>query len=202
MLNMEEFTPNSHKFKESQKETSGEKKVEKVISGKAKVKKKNGASKFAETFLSEDVSNVKSYVIQDVLIPAAKKLVSDIVTNGIDMILYGESGRSKKRTNADYVSYRSYSDSKSRPAEPRTRAGYRYDELIFESRGDAEEVLTRMDELVETYGMVSIADFYEAAGEPCKYTDNYYGWTDIRHADVNRVRDGYVIKLPKAISLK
>lgn len=199
---MEEFTPNSHKYKESKNEALEEKKVEKVISGKAKIKKKTGASKFAETFLSEDVSNVKSYVIQDVLIPAAKKLVSDIVTNGIDMILYGESRQGRKRTNADYVSYRSYSDSNSRPAEPRSRNGYRYDELIFESRPDAERVLIQMDEILETYGMVSVADFYEAAGEPCKYTDNYFGWRDIRSADVKRTYDGYVIKLPKPVSLK
>lgn len=199
---MEEFTPNSHKFKEAQKEALEERKVEKVISGKAKVKKKTGASKFAENFLSEDVSNVKSYVVQDVLIPAAKKLLSDIVTNSIDMILYGESGRNRKRTNADYVSYRSYSDSKSRPAEPRARETYRYDELIFETRGDAERVLTEMEDILETYGMVSVSDLYEAAGTASKYTDNYFGWRDLRHADVQRVYDGYVIKLPKPVSLK
>lgn len=199
---MEEFTPNSHKFKESQKEAREEKKVEKVISGKAKVKKKTGASKFAENFLSEDVSNVKSYVVQDVLIPAAKKLLSDIVTNSIDMILYGESGRGKKRTNADYVSYRSYSEGRSRPAEPRTRERYRYDELIFESRADAEKVLIEMEDILEEYGMVSVAAFYEAADVSCRYTDHDFGWRDLRSAYVQRVYDGYIVKLPKPISLK
>ena len=33
------------------------------------------------------------------------------------------------------------------------------------------------------------------------YTDNKYGWTDIRNASVIRVRDGYMIKLPKALPL-
>jgi hypothetical protein len=33
------------------------------------------------------------------------------------------------------------------------------------------------------------------------YTDNKYGWTDIRSASVNRTRDGYALKLPKALPL-
>ena len=31
------------------------------------------------------------------------------------------------------------------------------------------------------------------------YTDNKYGWTHLRSADVQRVRDGYLLKLPKAL---
>ena len=58
-----------------------------------------------------------------------------------------------------------------------------------------------MNELIDTYGMVSVADFYDLVGLQCNYTDNKYGWTDIRNASVVRVRDndgnGYLIKLPK-----
>ena len=34
------------------------------------------------------------------MIPAGKKLIDDIVTNGISMLLYGEAGRTKKNTKA------------------------------------------------------------------------------------------------------
>mgnify|MGYP004450855969 CR=1 FL=1 len=83
---MENYPSNSHKAREE----VAEKKVEKVVSGKTSTKKKSGMRKLSDTFLSEDVSNVKSYIFSEVLLPAAKKLVSDIVTNGIDMLLYGE----------------------------------------------------------------------------------------------------------------
>ena len=83
---MENYPSNSHKAREE----VAEKKVEKVVSGKTSTKKKSGIRKLSDTFLSEDVSNVKSYIFSEVLLPAAKKLVSDIVTNGIDMLLYGE----------------------------------------------------------------------------------------------------------------
>ena len=60
---MDDYKPNSHKFKEEQKESTSEKKVEKVISGTAKSKKKNEIQKFADVFISEDVNNVKSYIL-------------------------------------------------------------------------------------------------------------------------------------------
>lgn len=93
---MEEYKPNSHKSKEEQKNLVPEKRVEKVISGTVKPKKKSEVQKFADVFISEDVNNVKSYIVMDVLVPAIKKAISDIVTNGIDMILYGEAGKSKR----------------------------------------------------------------------------------------------------------
>ena len=85
---MSEYKSNSHR---SKNENRDNKKVEKIVSGKARVKKKSGISKLKDNLISEDVDNVKSYAITDVLIPAAKKAISDIVTNGIDMILYGET---------------------------------------------------------------------------------------------------------------
>lgn len=188
---MAEYKSNSHRSKEQ----SSDKKVEKVISGNAKVKKRSA--------LSDDIQNIKSYVIMDVLIPAAKKAISDIVTNGIDMILYpGGNGR-PKRSNANHVSYRSYYDNRDRDRryDPETRSrrtSYSYDDIIIDTRAEAEEVLERMDELLDTYNVVSVADLYDLVGISCSYTDNKYGWTNLRNAEVIRVKDGYFLKLPKA----
>lgn len=201
---MENYKPNSHKAKKEQEEALSERKVEKVIKGSAKTKKRSDVKKFADVFISEDAGNVKSYIIMDVLIPAIKKAISDIVTNGIDMMLYGETGRSKKKSPASKISYRSYyeSDNERRRdySSVRTRSTYEYDDIVLDSRGEAESVLATMDELVETYGMVSVADLYEMVGVQGSYTDNKYGWTkNIRNASVVRVRDGYLLKLPKAL---
>lgn len=201
---MENFKPNSHKSKEEQQEALAERKVEKVIKGSAKTKKRSDVKKFADVFISEDAGNVKSYIIMDVLIPAIKKAISDIVTNGIDMMLYGEAGRSKKKSPASKISYRSYyesdNDRRRDYSSIRTRSTYEYDDIVLDNRGEAESVLSTMDELVETYGMVSVADLYELVGIQGSYTDNKYGWTkNIRNASVVRVRDGYLLKLPKAL---
>lgn len=200
---MEDYRSNSHRSKEN-----NEKKVEKVVRGKVKTKKKNQVHKLKDVFISEDAADVKSYIFMDVLVPAIKKAVFDIVTDGIDMVLYGEtgSGRNKKRSSSN-VSYRDYYDRRkddgrySSRTSRRTTSRYDFDDIILDSRGEAEEVLTRMDELIDTYGIVSVADLYDLVGITGEYTDNKYGWTNIRNAEPVRTRDGYMLKLPKALPI-
>lgn len=197
----EQYKPNSAKYKAEHKEPAAEKKVEKVVKGNV-IKKKNGVRKFTDIFISEDVANVKSYVLMDVLVPAVKKAISDIVTDGIDMILYGGNGSTRKRSNnTSYVSYRSYSDRRDdRRSEPAaSRSGYSYDDIILNTRSEAEEVMCQMTELLDRYGVVSVADLYDLVGVTGNYTDNRYGWTSLRNAEVVRVRDGYLLKFPRAI---
>lgn len=204
---MNDMKPNSHRYKEEQKQLAEKKKVEKVISGNAKVKKKSGASKFADVFVSEDVTNVKSYVVMDVLVPALKKLVYDIVTDGIDMILYGSTGHTKKRSNknSSYVDYRSISserrDDRRYDRDSSARARYDFGDVSLDSKTEAEDVLASMDELIEQYGMVTVADLYDLIGVTCDYTDNKYGWTNISTASAVRGRDGWMLKLPRVKSL-
>lgn len=203
----EEYKPNSHKFREGRTETLTErKKVEKVVHGKVKTKRKSGVSKITDVFISEDAANVKSYIVMDVLVPAVKKAISDIVRDGIDMILYGESKGRRSSNSSGYVSYRDYSrrdDDRDRFRDSRSKAnGYNPDDIVLENRGEAEEVLSRMDELIDTYGNVSVADLYDLVGKSCEYTDQKYGWTNIRNAEPIRVRDGYMLKLPRVAPLK
>ena len=200
----EEYKSNSHRSKEDKTEAlTDRKKVEKVVHGRVRTKPKSGVSKITDIFISEDAANVKSYIVMDVLVPAVKKAISDIVRDGIDMILYGESKGRKSSSASGYVSYRDYSrsDDRDRFRDSRSRSSYAHDDIILDSRGEAEEVLTRMDELIDTYGNVSVADLYDLVGKSSEYTDNKYGWTNIRNAEPIRVRDGYMLKLPKALPI-
>lgn len=202
---MDDFKPNSHRSKEEAKEVQMErKKLDKVISGTAKAKK-NEIRKFTDVFISEDISNVKTYILMDVLVPAIKKAVSDIVTNGIDMILYGGNGRSTKKSEASKISYTRYYDQRDeghRRVDSSTSTRYSFDDIVVPTRGEAEEVISRMDELIESYGVVSVADFYDLVGiNDTNYTNNKYGWTNITSAQPIRVSDGYKIKLPKALPI-
>lgn len=206
---MTEYKANSHRSKEleANKETNKatpEKRVEKVVSGTVK-KRDNKVRRFTDIFISEDAANVKSYIFMDVLVPAFKKAVSDIVTDGIDMILYGGSGgnRSKSRSGSK-VSYRSYYDDRRNDRRDNetysSRSRFDYEDIVFESRGEAEAVLDQMIDLIERYGIVTVADLYEMAGLSIPpYTSNKYGWSNVRNVDVQRIRDGYILKLPKAM---
>lgn len=200
-----EYVPNSNRYKNEQAAlpASDKKKVEKVVKGDVKLKKKAEISK---AFIAEDIRNVGSYIVMDVLIPAAKKALSDIVANGIDMLLYGETGRRNKRsTTSDYVSYRNYSDrdrDRDRKYEG-SRSVLTYRDVTIDSRAEAHEVLERMNEIIEEYTQVSIADLNEMLGITGHYTDNNYGWYSLRTASVEMARGGgWELRLPKAQPLK
>lgn len=201
-----DFKPNSYKSREGDKETEERtKRVEKVIAGNAKTRKKNAGSKIAESFFSEDVHSIGNYALMDVIIPALKKTLYDVITNSFDMLLFGGTGRSKRTSEASRVSYRNYYDRRDDrdrySREPASRPRYGHDDVVVDSRAEAEEVINRMNEVIDTYGMVSVADLYDLVGMKPEYTDNKYGWTNIRNAEPIRVRDGYMIKLPKAIPI-
>jgi hypothetical protein len=201
---MENYKPNSHRSKAEQRSSNEERqKLEKVVSGTAKVKKKGATRKFTDVFISEDASNVKTYIISDVLVPAAKKLVSDIVRDGIEMLLYGSTGGSSKRSSrTPYVSYDRFSDRRDdRRYSSEPRARFDYNDIVFETRGEAEIVRSQMDDVIDRYGFVTVADMYDLAGLTEPYTSNKYGWTNIRNAEPIRVRDGYILKLPRPVPI-
>lgn len=200
---MENYKPNSRLSKEKDTER---KQLEKVVTGKAHVREKGKAQKFADIFISEDAANVKNYIFKDVFVPALKKLVSDIVKDGIEMVLYGGTGRGGRKTGGfrdDYVPYNRYSDHRDGRVAgyDNRRTNYSYNDIVLENRGEAEAVLSRMDELLEQYGVVSIADLYDLVGEPHNYTDCKYGWMNLRSAEAVRVRDGYMLRLPRALPI-
>lgn len=195
---------NSRKGRAEAKKATEGKRAEKIVSGKVKTKK-NDMRKLTDIFISEDVANVKSYILMDVLVPSIKKAIYDIVVNSLDMSLFGGRG-SGRRSTAEKVSYRDYNGVSRRDertyGSSRTASGYSYDDIILETRGEAEAVLARMDEIMEEYEIVRVADLYDLVGVTGEHTDNKYGWTNIRNAEVERVRDGYRIKMPRALPIR
>ena len=199
-----EYKQNLNRYPDSKQESRH---IEKIVAGPVKTKKKSKLSKITEEFISEDAKNVKSYVLGEVLIPAIKKAISDIITNGIDIILYGESRKGGRGySSADRISYKTYYDRDTRASRMIDRSNtlygsYSYDDIILSTRGEAEDVLTRMDELMDKYGLVRVADLYDLVGITGNYTDNKYGWTNIRNAKITRLRDGYMIEMPRAVPI-
>lgn len=200
------YKPNSDKSrKESETRTVPDKKVEKVISGDAKVRKKSGFEKLKDSLVSEDSKNVKSYIITGVLIPSLKKAISDIVTTGIDMILYGESRHSRNSSGGSKISYQKYYERETGYRTPtRVSPTYGYDvkEIIVDSRGEAESVLDQIEDLMSRYEAVTVSDYYDLVGVSGQFTDNYYGWTDMSGMRTRAVRNGWLIELPAPKQLK
>ena len=198
---MEVLKPNSNRFKEEQKIKEREK-VEKVVTGKVMTKKKSKLGLFAREIISEDAGNIGTYIWKDVLIPTIKRTFSDAITDAVEILFYGETRRGKRST-ADRVSYTPYSSYSNRDNIRNDRPPiYSYDDIVLSSRGEAEDVLTRMDEIIDSYRLVRVADLFDLVGiTTTNPQDNKYGWTSIRNARIERVRDGYMIKLPRAMPI-
>lgn len=205
------FPSNSKKVVAKKEES---KVVDKVIKGKVVTRKKGIGKRFTETFLGEDVKGVGSYIVYDILIPAAKDTLEDLVKGSIEVLLRGESrgtSRVKRDKGKSYVSYSSYyksdrddrdrRDRDRREPSSRNRSRHKFDDIILESRGEAEEVLDLLVDHIEQYDMVTVSDLYGMVGIDPNFTDEKYGWTNLSSATVSRVRDGYLIDLPKTVQL-
>ena len=174
-----------------------------VKSGKAKVKKPSTASKFAKMFLSEDARSTKDYVIEDVLVPKAKDLITSILKSIVDTLFYGRGGGgSSSRSNSSYVSYRDYGSSRK---EERRSGTYRsqpmFSDIIFDNPQDATEVLARMEEIIDRYRIATVGNLYDLAGLKVPFTAENYGWADFKNAKVVKTADGFVIKTPPCMPI-
>lgn len=174
-----------------------EKALEKVVTGDVKVKKRSKGRKFIDLFINEDGADIKDYLLLEVFVPAVKDTILDLM----NMIFYGRTRGSSKR-GSTYVSYNSYSDGRRRPTGRPVRNGYSFDDIVVESRGEAEKVLDVLNEMIDRYGEATVADFYDLVGVTGNgYTDRSYGWKDLRNAYIQRTREGYLFQLPRAMEL-
>ena len=188
-------------------ETEPRKKIKPVVSkGGVTKKKRTLMDKFKESFLGES-ENLGDYVLYDVLVPAFRDTVSDMGFGVIER-LFG-TGRSSRGRSSNVVrdrgrSYVSYANTNTRRdnyddrrnLDRNSRARHDFENVVFADKMDAEGVLSHMVDLVVQYGEVTVRDFYELADIEAEYTDDKYGWTNLRDAYVDRTRNGHIILLP------
>ena len=185
--------------------------VKPVVQGKVTAKKTPAAKRLRESLGLEETRTVGDYLVWDVLLPAAKETIADVVKKGIDVFLYGgasapERNRKGSRSHVSYDGY--YSKNRGDYREERSRrrymgrAGADIREFVFDDRRDADMVLSELCEIIDTYGFAKLSDFYSLVGETERnFTDHGYGWDALGSASVERVRDGWVLDLPRPIPL-
>lgn len=196
---------NSDKATRKSDESKEKKKLKPVVKkGNVKKKKRTAMDKFKDAFLGES-ENLGDYVLYDVLIPAFRDTISDMGFGVIEK-LFG-NGRSRYRGDSRVVrdrgrSYVSYNDVGSRRNNDRrdmdrgSRARHDFDNVVFTNKWEAEDVLAHLVDMTIEYGEATVMDFYELSNIESDYTDDKYGWTNLRDAYVDRTRNGYVIVLP------
>lgn len=196
---MNEFPSNSHKAREENDAKEKRQPLDKVVKGGVKTKHRSEASKLANRFLAVGVADAKQNFIDDTLFPYIRRILLD----GVSILLTGSpvSGNQNRSSNgtAQYVSYNNYSNKnkqKNQSTNYSSAYSFTYDDIVFDSRGEAEFVLQQMrDNLLES-DVVSVGDLYDLSGLKHSYTFYDYGWESLDRATVVRIYDGYLLKMP------
>lgn len=201
------YRGNSYTGKTPRSEKAAEKpKLEKVTEGVAIERKKGLGTKIKETFTGEDMHSVVQYVAIEVLVPAIKTMLSDMMSQGVERLLFGGAApRSSAGRRPGYTSYNKMSSGTSTSGRPqmsqRARATHDFREIILPERGEAEIILDNLQAQIDEYGMATVEDLYSLVGITGNFQDSQWGWTDMRGSGVKRVREGYLIELPRTTSL-
>lgn len=211
------FPGNSKRAPTSEKPE--DRKVEQVVTTKVFAKKQSLGARFGKVMFGGDTRGVIEYVITDVLLPQAREMITEAVTQGFERLVYGDS-RSTRRPgvrppgggtpyNSRYIQRgnnpigRVFSGTDGRP--PPTIQRKSIDQLVFGTRMEADMVLKRMLDVIQRYDFVTLNDLHTMVGWTSDAIDTKWGWDDLDHVDIRRVRTedghGYMLMLPESISL-
>ncbi len=200
---MSEYKSNSNRSKEELHDPIPERHTEKVVTGGVTQRKRSGLEKFVlSMFKQSDAENLENFFMRSIsdMFCNCIGTIADIVCNAINLKMTGETIR---RRPGEHVSYRQYYEDRDNrqtaSAQPKTTVNYSYNDVIFDSRGDAENVLYQMERMLRDCQSVSVGDMFDFAGLKADYTAQKYGWTNLNGSFVERARGGgYRIDLPRA----
>lgn len=195
-----EYPSNSHKKKQEEK-SKPKKEIKKIEHVNARKKERSVAAKVVGRFITSDIHDIKSYVINDVIIPNIRDLILQIIQDGSEMLLKGEV-RSKKKTSGVFTNYGGFFAGGSKKPDRKIKARGDFEPLYFDTIWEPEEILEGMMAAIEQYGVVTVSDMYEMAGVDSNFVDTQYGWDNVSEARVKRDDGGYILDLPKPFRLE
>lgn len=209
-----EFPSNSHSSREARQERDREKpssegkQVRQVTRSKAMLRKRPLWKKFLDAFRPEDNVGFVEYALLEVLAPGVKDAMMDTAHGAVDNAF----GNTRRRGRRDgYTSYNRMGSARHRGRRERDdddrgdrrrgrapeRRGSEPREIILDTRVEADEVLDSMFELISKYEVATMRDLLSLVGESHNYTDEDWGWSDLRGARIHKIRDGYLLDLPR-----
>lgn len=183
--------------------------VEKIIDGEVVIKEKGLISKILN-HAGTDVDDLVRYLVIDVGVPKVKDLASDLIVKGSNRIIYGKGNARSTTSNGVVYNYNSVSKQTSSNISGRSQTvaltqsqdGYDDKSIILSDRVDAERILNSLKDRISEFGVASVSNLYQYMGRPTTFTDRNWGWDNLNSADIISVKEGWLLKLPKAKSLR
>ena len=189
-----------------------EKTIEKVVTNDVTIKKKNKLKKISETFFGGTPQDAVKSVLMDVLIPALKQTLYDMISTGSQRLLFGNTvangrpviGRPITGGRVNYAKQYTSSVNSNRTisritAEP--AQNHDFNQIMYPTRADAENVLSKMYDLINEYGQATVANLYQLSGVTTSAQDYDWGWSDVRRSRIigvqNGMQEAYIIDFPQ-----
>lgn len=178
--------------------------MEPVVKHPGRLAKPSLAKKAASTFLAEDIENVKSFIIFDVIVPGIK----EAFLSSMEMLLFGSTRRGGRRnvgrTN-ERVSYDTYYDSSRNGRSDRGRSTSNggkssINDIELDYPDEADDAVEAIQERIIRYGDASLQDLFRACRMSYDHVDQNWGWERGQENDfyTQRLRNGkYTIITPK-----
>ena len=155
--------------------------------------------------LQKDISNSVESAVDQVLIPKFMDLISDFLVDIVQRFFgKGSARRSNDGRRSGYGDYYGRDRSSRVSSDRKVDGPFNYEEVICDTKEEVDDVLDRMQDILDRYDVASINDLYKAAGlELGPYTYGDYGWDSLRDVRRRPTSDGrYIIKMPRPISLR
>jgi hypothetical protein len=185
--------------------------VKQIVQGSVRRRKRSMSKRFFEMYGGGDFRSTAGTVILDILVPAAKDTVVDGFTMLIEGMIFGDAaprGRGSSRRGNVFrqgnVGHTPYHDPRQmrrpepRGMTPRGRGNFNFEEILLDTRVEADAILDEMFDMLKEYESVTVANLYGMLGIDARFTEHKYGWYDLSSAQVRRARGGgYLLDLPK-----
>lgn len=166
--------------------------------------KKSKMNSLGKSVIQGSITDAIANAISDLIIPAGRDLLFNVVTSVSQTLIYGDSEQPPVSNGVNRIPYSSISNYNrmGRPTTHVQKVRQRpEDGFIFKTKSDADTALAHLRDACDSFGVVSVQALYEFCEQSAPYTANKYGWMNLDDARVERTRDGYTIKLPRSMPL-
>lgn len=209
----ENLKPNSHVSRAAveaeEKQDIQRKKLDAVGTGRSKPMKAPFLKRLKNTFIDDDFTptNLKDYVVKDVVAPAIQNAILDGVNGALEMAFgIGIVRRGTKRVSgviSSRTQYRNSGNSRtinngsasvsSQSAASERRSKSTFEPQMKDNKKEAEDIMISLEALLEEQpdAGVSVSDYYDAFGITTEHTDNKYGWYDLSGMRLQEIRNAF-----------
>lgn len=145
---------------------------------------------------------IKQHLVWDIFIP----WMQDMLHNGwqgLGDVIFPGSGKTAPRTGSNVPEHYSYDEPyRYGRYNPWTSSnGYLPRMKPVATKRQADAILESLHESLMRYGCVTLLEFNSEVGNETYPTQNGYGWLTLKNIEPIKVREGWVIEMPKAVPI-